>query len=422
MIKKIATSLSLYTLTTIICAGLSILILPIMTHHLSTSDYGTSSLISTYVLIVSPLIGLSSGGYFWIDFFDITKDKKDLTKIFSSYFWFLSAMFLFFLIMTSFFYSAISNWVEIEGLYLLAIPILAYSIELSDFSRALFINKKQPKIYFIYSVGFTLLELGLSYYFVVHVFHSWHGRIIGWLLTLIIQSITTLWVFGFVEKYLKLVFDKKILLSMILYGYPIIFHQIGKFVINQSDRLFITKMISIDEAGKYSVGYQVGAMILLPIGVLTNVYTPFVYERLQLLNEIKKRQIVKFSWFFIGVILLCFAVLNVINPILFKVLIDKKFNSSMSYVFWISLSYVFWGIYMLFAVFVFFFKKTKFLGILSLINILINTVLNYLLIQKYGAMGAAFATLFSFLIVLLCVIWYSNKLVSLPWLYFFKKK
>ena len=72
--------------------------------------------------------------------------------------------------------------------------------------------------------------------------------------------------------------------------------------------------------------------------------------------------------------------------------------------------------------FVFFFKKTKFLGILSIINILINTVLNYLLIQKYGSMGAALATLFSFLIVLLCVIWYSNKLVSLPWLYFLKSK
>jgi O-antigen/teichoic acid export membrane protein len=421
MIKKIATSLSLYTLTSIVCAALSMLILPIMTHHLSTADYGTTSIISTYVLIVSPIIGLSAGGYFWIDFFDHRKEKKDLSTVFSSYFWFLSFMFIVFLLSIAIFRNYISYWAEIEGIYLLAIPLLAYTIELSDFSRALFINQKKPKSYFVYSVFFTLLDLGLSYYFVVFVFHTWHGRILGWMITLLIQAIFTLWIFGYVEHYLQRVFDKKVLYSMILYGYPIIFHQLGKFVINQSDRLFISKMISIDEAGIYSIGYQVGAMLLMPIGVLTNVYTPFLYERLHQLNDDNKIQIVKFSWFFIAVLVLCFAILNIMNPLFFKIMIDPKFHSGMSYVFWVSLSYVFWGFYMLFAAIVYFYKKTKFLGWLSIVNVVVNAILNYILIQRCGAIGAAYATMISFFIVLICVVLYANKFVSLPWFYFIKK-
>jgi O-antigen/teichoic acid export membrane protein len=242
------------------------------------------------------------------------------------------------------------------------------------------------------------------------------------MISLIIQSITTLWIFGFLEHYLRPVFDKKILMTMILYGYPIIFHQIGKFVINQSDRLFISKMISIDEAGIYSIGYQVGAIILLPVGVLTNVYTPFLYERLHQLNNDNKKQIVRFSWFFIGAIIGCFIILNILSPLFFDIMIDKKFHTGLPYVFWVSLSYVFWGFYMIFAAYLYFYKKTKFLGLMSLFNVILNAVLNYYFIKEYGAIGAAFATLVSFFVVLLFVILYTNKFISLSWFYFMKKK
>lgn len=68
MLKKIFYSFSIYTITSIVCAGLSIILLPILTKHLTEKDYGTTALFSTYIMILSPIIGISSGGYFWIEF------------------------------------------------------------------------------------------------------------------------------------------------------------------------------------------------------------------------------------------------------------------------------------------------------------------------------------------------------------------
>ena len=87
MFKKILYSFSVYTLTSVICAVLSVFILPVLTKYLSEKDYGATALFSTYVMILSPIIGLSSGGYFWLEFFKKQKERSQQNSLFSTYFW-----------------------------------------------------------------------------------------------------------------------------------------------------------------------------------------------------------------------------------------------------------------------------------------------------------------------------------------------
>jgi Na+-driven multidrug efflux pump len=89
---------------------------------------------------------------------------------------------------------------------------------------------------------------------------------------------------------------------------------------------------------------------------------------------------------------------------------------------WVALSYVFWGIYLVFSAIIFYKEKTKFLGLLSLFNIVLNCLLNVILINYFGAIGAAYATAISFLVVMIFTVLYSNKLIALPWLSFNKIK
>ena len=103
-------------------------------------------------------------------------------------------------------------------------------------------------------------------------------------------------------------------------------------------------------------------------------------------------------------------------PYFFKLLIDEKFHKGIVYVFWVGLAYVFWGLYMMFSTVIFFKEKTKFLGWLSLLNVLLNAALNYFLIKMHGAIGAAYATTISFFVVLIITAFYSHKLYPMPWL------
>ena len=126
-------------------------------------------------------------------------------------------------------------------------------------------------------------------------------------------------------------------------------------------------------------------------------------------------QIVKMSYiYFAGCIVLLLCIL-VFTPLFFKYLIDPQYASGARYVFWVALGYCFWGGYMLFSGFIFFYKRNRILGWLSIFNVVVNLVLNYFFISAFGGIGAAYATAVSFLLLFIIVAWIGNRMVPLPW-------
>jgi Na+-driven multidrug efflux pump len=88
------------------------------------------------------------------------------------------------------------------------------------------------------------------------------------------------------------------------------------------------------------------------------------------------------------------------------------------YVFWVGLGFFFWGIYLIFAGYIFFLKKNFILAVLAVVNVTLNLGFNYVFINAFGAIGAAYATCLSYFIVALIISIWSNKLYPMPWLHF----
>ncbi len=202
----------------------------------------------------------------------------------------------------------------------------------------------------------------------------------------------------------------------ILFGLPLILHVVGKFVINQSDRIFITKMVSLEEAGIYNIGYQVGTIMLIVVGAAGNFIQPFLYERLANLTKEAKSQIVRLSYGVIAAFCVILIAITLATPTFFATLIDESYARGTVYVFWVGLSYFFWGVYLVFSSYIFYSGKTKILGWLALVNVVFNLVFNYFLIQLYGPLGAAYATCLSYFIVCVVIVYMANRLYPLPWL------
>ena len=208
----------------------------------------------------------------------------------------------------------------------------------------------------------------------------------------------------------------------ILFGSPLILHGLGKFVVNQSDRIFIAKMVSISEAGIYSIGYTVGSLVMILVNAYFNFYSPFLMERLADITEEKKLQIVKMAYLYgIGCVVVLILIIF-LTPIFFKILIAPNYYQGVSYVFWVALGYCFWGGYMLFSGFIFFFKRNKILGWLAIFNIVTNLLFNYFFIKLFGAIGAAYATALSFFLIFVLVVIVTTRLMPLPWLSYQKIK
>ena len=174
-------------------------------------------------------------------------------------------------------------------------------------------------------------------------------------------------------------------------------------------------MVSVKEMGIYSVGYQVGMIILIVNTAFVNFFTPFLYERLNRNTENDRIEIVRLSYYYVIGLFILLLVLTLLTPSFFAHFISDRFARGTQYVFWVGLSYFFWGVYLIFAGYIFYLKKSKILARLSIMNVVMNIGFNFLFIKRFGAIGAAYATCLSFFIVSVIVTLISQKLYPMPW-------
>ena len=417
---RLLKSLSLYTLINFLGAGVNFFLMPVLSHYLSPADYGITSIINTFVTLLYPIVGFLAFGIITVDYYKI-KDPKEFASLFSSLQVIPVIPALTLAVIGFLLYGSISPLLELPAKDTWVVPViflLSICTIYIETGNAYLIIARKAKLYAIFTVLRLVTETTLSLYFVVHLKQGWEGRIFSWLITSVVFAVVY-FIYFYNEGLLTLRIKKIYIVQSLAYGIPLIPHAIGKFVINQSDRLFIAKMISIDEAGIYNVGYTVGMVFMIFANSLSNVFTPFVMERLSDLDEQKKMELTKMSYNFILALIGALIALNLFAPVFFR-LVDHRYNSGLSYVFWVSLGYFFWGCYLLFAGYIFFYRKNKILAILSIVNVVTNIAFNYYFIKLFGGIGAAYATALSFFIILMAVIVQSNRLVHLPWLIGFK--
>lgn len=397
-------------------AGINFLLMPYLSYHIDPAGYGILSMVNSFVTILIPLVGLTASGLIGVEYYR-TKDKKEFASIFSSLQIIPILPGLVILLITIIFPNAIAEFLEIpaDKSYWIPLSVLLalftiYYDTLLNFN----VVEQKAKLYVKFSLIRIFLEVGLTILFISVFKLSWEGRLLSWMIASFISFGISLSYFrsrGLITFNIK----KKYIRAGVIFGLPLILHTVGKFVINQSDRIFIAKMVSIEEAGIYNIGYQVGMVILLLVGAVVNFIQPYLYQRLSELTEKSEYEIVRTTYIVIIGLLVSLLLLTLGSPILFNFFIDKSYSGGMVYVFWTGLSYFFWGVYVLFAGYIYYYKKTRQLGYLALLNVVINIALNYLLILRFGALGAVYATCISFFVVAAIVIWRATLLVKLPW-------
>ncbi|MCR6722487.1 MAG: polysaccharide biosynthesis C-terminal domain-containing protein [Chitinophagaceae bacterium] len=407
--------MSLYTLVGVVNAGIGFFLLPVLTAYLTPEDYAVISLVNVYVSVLIPIVGLSTAGYITVEYYNPKLPKEQFPSVFSS----VRVIPLFGILILSLVFFAGQHFLpplmELPvKAYWLILPLTLFSLYVANFSSFLVATKRAA---LFTSTSFTKLavEIGITLSLVIGIGMQWDGRIYSAFITAFVFTLLSVY---FYRKWNLLNWDirKDIIQKAIFFGTPLIMHQIGKFVINQSDRLFLAKMVSMDEMGIYSVGYQVGTLIMILVTAFSNFFSPYLYERLARNQDKDRREIVKMSYMFIGGILVALLILVLLTPFLFSIFINERYAGGANYVLWVGLGYVFWGVYSIFGGYVFYYKKTYLLGRLAIVNVALNFAFNYIFIKEYGAIGAAYATCLSYFLVALMMVFIVARKYPMPWM------
>lgn len=181
----------------------------------------------------------------------------------------------------------------------------------------------------------------------------------------------------------------------IWYNIPLIPHYLSQQVLSQSDRIMISRMCNLSDAGIYGVAYQLSTSIFIFTLAVHYSFTPWTYENLKA-EEYEKIGNVALK-FEAAVGAACFL-FSLFAPELIRIIGGKQYMQAMWIVPSVAMSVLFQTVYTFFANVEFYYEKTKFVMIASVFVAGLNIILNYIFISKYGFVAAGYTTLFCYIV------------------------
>ena len=192
----------------------------------------------------------------------------------------------------------------------------------------------------------------------------------------------------------KTFFHKEYWRYALVFNIPLIPHYLSNYILSQSDRLMIGRMVGNREAAFYSIAYTISTMMTLIMTAINSSLTPYIYKAI---DEEREKSIKKVTEPVIILIAgLCILTMG-FAPEVILVFAGGKYMEAVYVIPPIAASVFFIFIYSLFSNIEYFYRKTFFIAIATSISALINLVLNYIFIGIYGYYAAGYTTLICYI-------------------------
>ncbi len=418
--SSILKSLSVYSVANILNAAIPFLLLPILTNHLKPADFGLISMFQLILGFTIPFSGINTDGAISRQYFNTLNNKLAFKYYLSNAFLIVCVSSIILSILYYFFGSTVSSYTDFPVDWLWVIMVCSFSQNVLEILLSLLQVQQKAMQFSILRITKTFVEMGLSVLLILYVKNSWESRIEAQLIASILFLVLAIFLL-LKMGWVVIKISKKDVIDLLRFGIPLIPHVIGAVVISMIDRMFITKMVGLEETGLYSVGFQVGQVISLIQTSFNQAWVPYFYEKLTKRDFATNLKIVKFTYIYFIVMLVLVALLSIVTPFIFEWFLGKDYSNAIKYVFWIGLGFAFNGMYKMVVNYFFYIKETYWVSILTFITAAINVGLNFVLIRLNGSVGAAQATAISFLIQFILVWLLSAKKYKMPWLFFIVK-
>tara|TARA_B110000879_G_scaffold211898_1_gene306050 strand:+ start:1386 stop:2654 length:1269 start_codon:yes stop_codon:yes gene_type:complete len=418
---KLVKNSIIYILVSIFSGALSFLLLPVLTNFLSPSSFGTFEL---YRSILAFLQGVMIFGTNTLIFGNFFKWSKDDLKIFlhNSILIFIIIFFLFsFLILLL---PSLSDYLFINYDFSTTIILIAFVTiffqSVTSLQTTIFQIKGQSKKYAIFTAGFSFISFLITYILVKYYDFDWEGPVYSILFASFLFFIVTI---GYLKKNeLKLVLPIVKLKMILFLGAPLIFTHVSGWIVEAVDKFMITSIIDSAANGNYSINYKFGLIVLLiQVGVL-RAWSAFFYKTINKNTYEDKVTIVKYTYALILFLFLITICIIFISQFLYDIAItNESYYFSFEIVVFVALAYFFDGLWKIFLSYLVNLNLTKHYSIILIFSSIVNLVLNYFLINKYGIEGAAISTLISFFIGFILTLFAALHFNPMPWFYFIKR-
>ena len=412
----------IYTLTDGIGKAISFILLPILSFFLSPEGLGLATNFAVFASIVNLLAGqaiLNALQYFY---YEQTKEQNAI--LVSNLIWMTVVACLFLAGIVLLCSNGVYNYLQLNLTFQFLTFPFALAFVLTNISLQLFRLEDKPKSFAIYQIVQIVLHCILVVLFVIIWKQDGEGKIYAEVLTVVLMGAVNLYSI-IKRKYLIFKYDKKSIKQLLKFGLPLMPHSISFWFKSGADKVFITNFVGLASNGIYSMAMSISSLYTVVSNAFFNAYVPALQKKLSILTpeteKLEKMRIVKMIYLIIGLFFFISLMAILGGWVILNYCVDAKYEAAFDFLPGIILSLYIYVVYTFAVQFVYKQKKTLVLGIITFTGSLIQMGFAYLFVRMFGTMGAVYSSIIGSLTISVAIFAYSNKVYSMPWLYFLNK-
>lgn len=207
---------------------------------------------------------------------------------------------------------------------------------------------------------------------------------------------------------------KATLKAMLLYSLPLIPTTVSWWITNVSDRYMITYIQGDTVNGLYAAAYKIPSLLMVLIGIFNSAWKYSAVEERE--GEDGRAFFSNVYKSFLTCLFFVSALIITFSKLLSLLMFGEEFRAAWIYIPVLTLAMAFSALSSFTGTVFIVEKKSRYSLITALVAAVLNIVLNLLLIPRFtdpntGAMGAAIATLISYLVMFALRLFFSTRLV-----------
>ena len=390
MNKKVFNSGIWFTISNFIVRGIGFITTPIFTRLLTKSEYGAYNNFATWMTIILIVTSLNLEASLIRARYDFEKELKNyvssmmVLSALSTLIWFIVIV-LFRNVFVDLF-SIDFKYICCMFIYLLFYPAIN-----------LFQTMERFEYKYKWTAGISLaVALTTSLLSVVLVYRLTNrltGRILGYVIPIGVIGLCIIIYFVLSKSQVKIFYWKYAL----PFTLPFIPHLLAMNLLSGMDRLMIKQYCGSEDLAIYSLAYTCGSIITILVTSINDAFSPWLGEMLsqknyKALNEISIPYVSVFAYCACGSVLVIPEILLLLGG---KVYMDAQYVMPP-----VAASTILQFIYCMYVNVEQYEKKTKLMAVASVSSVIVNYILNYFFIPRFGYIAAAYTTYASYFVLM----------------------
>lgn len=395
-----------FIISNIALKGISFITLPIFSRLLTPEQYGTISVYTSWMSIISILCTLTIwGGVFNVVMVRYT-DKNERASVMSSFQGLAVTITLIFAAVSVPLLPVLSKLMGIPEnlIFFMYIEILA-SIPFSIWSGEQRFDYEYKALIAI-TVITALANPLLGYFAVIGTEYKAEARIISGMAVPVLIGVI---LFVRIQIKGKNFFDLKLWKYGFCFNVVLIPHYLSCQVLNQADRVMINNICGAGDAGMYSIAYTFAMLLSIIANGINSSLTPHIYKCLKDGDEKKLSTQITAIVAFVAVLtigLIC------VVPDVFTLLLPESYYPAVKAIPPVAAGAFFLFLYPLFGSVEFYYEENKYITAASCVGAAANILLNHIFINLFGYIAAAYTTLVCYIGFSVCHYYFSVKIMK----------